>query len=111
MALLCGLSVFERLAGIFEISTRILPVGIEEEAVEALIKVVMARDIAFGAPPVVALVQAAKRDARFVQRLDPGLAFEFGEITCAQLQQVVKIALGYDQPSVHVEFAKRRAPD
>ncbi len=60
---------------------------------------------------MVALVQAAKRQARLVQRLGPGLTLEFGEVARAKLQEVVEVAFGYDQPSVHVEFAERQAPD
>ena len=111
VALLRGLRVVERLAGIFEIGAGILPVGVEEEVVQALVEVVVAGDIAPGAPPVVALVQAAKRDARFGQRLHPGLTLELRKVARAELQQVVKIALGDDEPSVHVEFAKRTARD
>ncbi len=43
VALLCGLRVLERLAGIFEISAGILAVGIEEQTIEALIQVVVDR--------------------------------------------------------------------
>ena len=111
MPLLCGLRVLERLARIFEIGAGILAVGIEEEAVEALIQIVMAGDVASGVPPVVALVQVAKRHARLVQRLDPGLPLELGEIARAQLQEAVKIALGDDDASVHVEFAERSTRD
>ena len=68
----------------------------------------MLRDVAPGAPPVVALVQAAKREARLVQRLDPGQTLQFGEVARAQLQQVVKAALGDDEPAVHIEFAERQ---
>ena len=108
VTLLCGLGVIERLAGIFEIGAGILAVGIEEEIVKPLVEVVMAGDIALGAQPIVALVQATKRDARLGQGLRPGLAFQFGEVTGAELQKVVKAAFGYDQPSVHVEFAERQ---
>ena len=65
-------------------------------------------DIALGALPIVALVQAAKRDARLVQRLHPGLALKSGEIARAEIQQAVKIALRDDHASVHVELAKRQ---
>ena len=30
-----------------------------------------------------------------------------GEVAGAQFQEVIKAALGYDQPSIHVEFAER----
>ena len=108
MALLCGLRIFERLAGIFEISARILAVGIEEQAVEALIQVVMEGDVASGAPPVVALVQVAQRHARLIQRLAPEPPLQFGEVARTQLQQAVKIALGDGDASIHVEFAERQ---
>ena len=106
VALLCGLRVVERLAGIFEIGAGILAVRIEEEVIEARIEVVVLRDIAPGAPPVVALVQAAKRQARLIQRLDPGQALQFGEVARAQLQDVVKAALGDDEAPVRVKFAE-----
>jgi hypothetical protein len=64
MTLLCGLGLLQRLAGIFEIGAGILAVGIEEKIVEPLIEVVVARDIAPGAQPVVALVEATKRQAK-----------------------------------------------
>ena len=106
MTLLCGLGVLERLARIFEISAGILAIGIEEEAIEALIQVVVYGDVASGVPPVVPLVQVAKRHPRLVQRLDPELPLELGEIAGAQLQEAVKIALGDDDASVHVKFAQ-----
>ena len=68
----------------------------------------MACDVAPGAPPVVALVQAAKHHARLVQRLDPRRALQFSDAARAQVQQVVKAAFGDDQPSVDVEFAERQ---
>ena len=106
MPLLRGLSILERLAWIFEISAGILTVGIEEEAVEAFIQVVVLGDVASGAPPVIALVQVAKRHARLIQGLTPESSLQFGEIAGAKLQQAVKIALGDDDPSVHVKFAE-----
>ena len=108
VALLRGLGLVERLAGVFEIGAGILAVGIEEQIVKALIEVIVRGDVAPGAAPVVALVQAAKCQARLGQRLRPGLTLEFREVARAKLQEVVKAAFGYDQPSVHVEFAKRQ---
>ena len=105
MTLLCGLGVLERLARIFEISARILAVGIEEEAIETFIQVVMLGDVASGAPPVVALVQVAKRHTHLIQRLTPEHPLQLGEIARTQLQEPVKIALGDDDASIHVEFA------
>ncbi len=84
--LLCGLRVVERLAGIFEIGAGVLAVRIEEEIVETRIEVVVTCDVAPRAPPVVALMQAAKRHASLIERLDPWQAFHFGEVPCAQLQ-------------------------
>src|ERR1700730_5320517 len=106
MPLLCGLSILERLARIFEIRAGILAIGIEKEAVEALIQIVMYGDVASGVPPVVPLVQVAKRHPRLVQRLDPELPLELGEIAGAQFQEAVKITLGEDDASVHVKFAQ-----
>ena len=106
MPLLCGLRILKRLAGIFEISAGILAVGIEEQAIEALIQIVMDGDVALGASPVVALVKTAKRHARHIERLDPQLTFLFGEIARPKLQQAVKVAFGDDNPSVHVKFAQ-----
>ena len=74
VALLRRLRVVERLAGIFEIGAAVLAVRIEEEIVEARVEVVVAGDVAPRAPPVVALVQAAKGDASLMQRLNPGQA-------------------------------------
>ena len=108
MALLGGLRVIERLAGIFKIGAGILPVGIEEEIVKPLVEIVVAGDVAFGVAPMVALVEAAKRQARPVQRLGPGLILEVGEVARAEFQEVVELAFGYDQPPVHVEFAERK---
>ena len=83
-----------------------MPIRIEEEAVKALIKIVMNRDITLRALPIVALVEAAKHDARFVQRFHQGLALQFGKIARAQFQQVVKAPFGYDQPPIHIKLAK-----
>ena len=87
MPLLRRLRVVERLAGVFEIGAGILPVGIEEEIVEARVKVVVTGDVAPRVPAVVALVQAAKRHARLIQRLDPWQALQFGEVARAEFQQ------------------------
>ena len=108
MALLRRLRVVERLAGIFEIGAAVLAVRIEEEIVEARVEVVVTGDIAPRAPPVVALVQAAKGDASLVQRLHPRQAPHFGEVPRAEIQQAVKVA-ARDEPIVRPCRA-RRAP-
>ena len=108
VALLGGLRVIERLAGILKIGAGILPVGVEEEIVKPLIEIVVAGDVALGVAPMVALMEAAKRQARPVQRLGPGLILEVGEVARAELQEVVELAFGYDHPSVHIEFAERK---
>ena len=46
MPFLRKLRVVERLAGLFEIGAAILPVGVEEERVEASVEIVMMRHIA-----------------------------------------------------------------
>ena len=71
MALLGELRLFERLALVLEIGAGILPVGVEEEAVEPLVVIVVPGDVAARARAVVALMKTAQRDARLVQRRDP----------------------------------------
>ena len=56
VALLRHLRVVERLAGIFEIGAAVLAVRIEEEIVETRVEVIVAGDVAPGAPSIVALV-------------------------------------------------------
>ena len=63
VTLLRRLGVVERLAGVFEIGAAVLAVRIEEEIVEARVEVIVAGDVAPRAPPVIALVEAAKGDA------------------------------------------------
>ena len=80
------MSVVERLIGVLEIGAGVLEVGIEKEFVQTCVEVVVARDIAFGAPAIVALVQGAKRNPDLIERLDPRQTFYLGKIPCAQLQ-------------------------
>ncbi len=86
MTLLRRLGVVERLAGVFEIGAAVLAVRIEEEIVEAGVEVIVAGDVAPRAPPVIALVEAAKGDASLMQRLHPRQSPQFGEIPRAEIQ-------------------------
>ena len=108
---LASLGLLERLPGMLEIGAGILPVGVEEEIVEPLVVIVVAGDVRLRPLAVVALMQAAERDAGLLERLDPGQALDLGEVARAQLEKVVEVALGDDEPAVHVEFAEIAAPD
>ena len=58
---------------------------------------------------IVALVQAAKDEARLLQRLEPGEPVRIAErIGRAEREKVVEIALRDLQAAVHVEFAERQ---
>src|SRR5208282_1288766 len=65
-------------------------------------------DVASGAPPVVALVQAAKGDASPMQRFHPGQASQVVEVARADLEQAVKVASSDDQSPVCIELAERQ---
>ena len=106
MALLRQLRVVERLAGLLEIGAGILPVGVEEEVVEAGVEVVVARDVLLRPRAAVALVQAAKRDPRPIDRLDPRERRKILEVLRAEIEKLIKRAFGDDDAPVHEEFAE-----
>ncbi len=73
--------------GMFEIGAGILPVRVEEKVVQARVEIVVAGDVCLGAPAIVALVQAAERNAGLLERLDPRQRFERGEVPGAQFEK------------------------
>ena len=64
MALLGELRIGQALAWPLEIGAGVLPVGIEEEIIEAAVEIVVVRDVALGAPRIVALLERAERRAK-----------------------------------------------
>ena len=66
----------------------------------------MAGDVLLRPPAIVALMEPAERDAGVLQRPEPRQSLEFGEVPGAELDDIVKAALGDDQAAVHIDFTE-----
>ena len=108
MALFRPLSVVERLAGVLKICAGILPVGIEEEIIQAPVEVVMAGNVRLCMPAIVPLVQDPERHSGLIERFDPWQRLKLGEVAGSHFQNVVKGAPADNQTTVRVEFAERK---
>ena len=109
MALLGELRLLERLPLVLEIGAGILPVGIEEQLIEAMVEIVMMGDVAPRPPALVALMHPAKDKARRRERARQSEVRAVADrIARRERHKVVKIAARHLQAAVHVEFAKRQ---
>src|SRR5438132_13861827 len=72
MAVFCQLRVVERLVGALEIGAAVLPVGVEEQRIEARVEIIMMRDVSSRAPGRVETLQPAPNVADQPVRSQPG---------------------------------------
>ena len=61
MALLGGLRVVKRLAWVFEISARVLTIGVKEQIVKTRVQIIVTRNIYFRVLAIVPLMQSSER--------------------------------------------------
>ena len=108
MALLGELGLLERLALTFEIGARILLVGVEEEAVEPAVVVVVPLDVGLGALAVVAPLEPIELGARLFEQLHPARLAEDDQILGGERDEVVEVACDELEAAVHVELAERQ---
>ena len=108
MSLLGELRLVERLPAVLEIGAGILQVGVEEEAVQAPVEIVVVGDVSPRPPLAVALMQPAEPHPRALERLQPAHACETHDVVRAERQEVVEVALQDLQPPVDEQFAKRQ---
>ena len=106
--LLGDLRLFQRLVAVREVGAGVLPVAIEEQAVEPAVQVVVVRDVAPRAVRRVVLVDAAPDDAE--GGAQPGDRMARGvrhHVEREHLDHVVDAAAVRDQATVHVGLADR----
>ena len=108
MPLLGELRLFQRLALAFEIGAGILPIRVEEKAIEPLVEIIVPGDVAPGVLAIVALMEAAQRDARLVQQRDPTQPGIRTEVARSECEQVIEVAVRQFDAAVHVEFPERQ---
>src|SRR5262249_26252278 len=103
--LLVELRRVEILVGLAEISTGILPVGVEEETVEAVREVVMMRDI--GARPAlrIVLLEPAQEVAEAGIERPQGMVRRLLEIARQEVKEVVDGAVLDGERAVHIGLA------
>ena len=107
MALLGQLGLFQRLPLALEIGAGILPIRVEEEPIEPSVEIVMPGDVAPGVLAIVALMEAAQRDARVVEHRDPAQAGVRTKVHRAEREKVIEVAVRQLDAAVHVEFPER----
>ncbi len=108
MSLLGQLRLFQRLALALEIGAGILPIRVEEKAIEPLVEIIVPGDVAPGVLAIVALMEAAQRDARLVQQRDPAQPGVRAEVARAEREKVIEVAVRQFEAAVHVEFPERQ---
>ena len=108
VALLGELGLLERLALVLEIGAGILLVGVEEEAVEPAVVIVVPLDVGLGALAVVAPLESAQRDARLLEQLDPPRSAERHRVLGGERDEIVEVAFDELEAAVHVELAERQ---
>ena len=91
-----------------EIGARILLVGVEEEAVEPAVVIVVPLDVGLGALAVVAPLESAQRDARLLEQLDPSRSAEGHRVFGGERDEIVEVAFDELEAPVHVKLAERQ---
>jgi len=104
--LLCELRVVERLVRRFEIGAAVLPVGVEEERVEACVEVVMMGCVAPRAGARIELAHAASEVAHQRLRAGPAGRPQGAGLGHHHREHVRDRALFDDQRAVHIGFAE-----
>src|SRR5688572_24709410 len=104
MPLLCKLGVVEGLAQRFKIAAAILPIGVEEQRIEALVQIIVMRDIALRLGLRIALLPAALEIAQEIKRAAPAL--RLGVVLAKDMEHVGDGAFFDDQRAVHIGFAE-----
>ncbi len=107
MALLGHLRLVQIRPRVREIGAGVLPVGIEEQVVEAVGQVVVVGDVGPRARHRVVLVKPAQEAAEAIGEMaDPHPLALAPAVGGAEIEEVVEAALLHRQPAVHVGLAE-----
>jgi hypothetical protein len=106
--LLVGLSLFERLVPGAVVGAAVLPVGIQEEVVEAIRKVVVVRDVALRGAAVVQLIEVGADALRAAGFAADRIVVRPARVPCDEVEQLRYSTCRELHPPVHIGF---RSPD
>jgi hypothetical protein len=104
--LLGELRVIERSVAVFEISARILQVGIQKQAMDAIIDIVMMDRIATLPPEGVALKDSAWKRPQSSQQATPRVRLNPVEVFDSEVEKIHDRALLDHDAAIHIGFAE-----
>ncbi len=109
MPFLGDLRLFQRLVAAREVGAGILPVAVEEQAVQPPVQVVVVRHVALRATRGIVLVEAAPKHAEGGADAGDGVAGGIRHhVPRQRFDHVVDAAAVRDQPTVHVGLTQRQ---
>src|ERR1700730_13421239 len=104
--LLGELRIVERSVAAFEISARILQVGIQKQAIDAIIDIVMMGRIAMRPPEGIALKDSARKRPQCPERATPRARLNPVEVFDSDVEKIRDRALLDDYAAIHIGFAE-----
>ena len=106
MALLGDLGVVERYGRAIEIGAAVLPVGVEEQRIDARVDVIVVRDVGARAAARIVLLETARNVAQSLEPSGPARRAGVHFLVKGEGEEIGDVAFLNDKVAIHVGFAE-----